>query len=234
MNQSNKEYIELLIQSGVHALLKETPNNLLESKEDIINKKINDKKLHEINNIEELTSLISKYETPLKKIAKKLVVYDGDILSKLMIIVETPEKNDDKNGKLYSGRSGQLLNKMLTAIKIERKNTYITSVVPWRPPENRTPTDKEILEFLPFLQKQIEIIKPSLIYLLGSTAAKAILSTPLSIEKLRGKWYEYRSINMNNSCEVIVSYDPYFLLHSPKHKKEAWADLQMLQKKNEN
>ena len=88
---------------------------------------------------------------------------------------------------------------------------------------------------MPFLQKQIEIIKPSYIYLLGSTAAKAILSTPLSLGKLRGKWHEYKSINMNTVVNVLVSYHPAFLLRSPNFKKEAWNDLQMLQKKlNEN
>ena len=81
---------------------------------------------------------------------------------------------------------------MLLAINVDRKDVYITNVVPWRPPQNRTPTDQEILEFLPFLQKQIEIIKPKFLYLLGTTAAKAILSTPLSLGKLRGKWHEYK------------------------------------------
>ena len=88
---------------------------------------------------------------------------------------------------------------MLSAIKLDRKEVYVTNVVPWRPPQNRTPTDEEILDFLPFLQRQIEIIKPTFIYLLGTTAAKAILSTPLSLGKLRGQWHEYKTINMKQS-----------------------------------
>ena len=83
----------------------------------------------------------------------------------------------------------------------------------------------KILEFLPFLQRQIEIIKPSFIYLLGQTATKAILSSPISLDKLRGKWYEYKSINLDKSVNVIASYHPDFLLSSPKYKKEAWNDL---------
>ena len=235
MNQSNKEYIELLIGSGVHTLLKETPNNFLETKDNTFHKKITKKDLHEINEIEELISLISIHENPLKKIAKKLLVYDGDLKSKLMIIGEAPGKAEGNQGKPFITRGDQLLGKMLAAIKIDRKKIYITNVIPWCIPEDRTTSDKEILEFLPFLQRQIEIIKPTFIFLLGSTAAKAILSTPLSLDKLRCKWHEYKSINMKTSSKVLVSYSPDFLLRSPNYKKEAWVDLQMLQKKiNEN
>ena len=128
------------------------------------------------------------------------------------------------------GRAGQLLNKMLLAINVDRKDAYVTNVIPWRPPQNRTPTDQEILEFLPFLQKQIEIIRPKFLFLLGTTAAKAILSTPLSLGKLRGKWCEYSTPNLESPINVLVSYHPAFLLRSPNFKREAWGDLQMLQK----
>jgi len=231
MNQSNKEYIRLLIDSGVHTLLKETPNNFLNFSEKLAknNISLDTYKLNEINNINQLISCISNYECLLKKNANKLVVFDGDISSKLMIIGEAPGKEEDEQGKPFVGRAGQLLNKMLEAINLKRQNVYITNVVPWRPPENRTPTDAEIIEFLPFLKKQIELIQPSYIYVLGATAAKAILSTQLSIGKLRGKWHEYKSINMDNPINVLVSYHPAFLLRSPNYKKEAWADLQMLE-----
>ena len=237
MNQSNKEYIRLLIDSGVHTFLKETPNNLLETQElkekSLIKKDI--KELGEINEIKELISLISNHQSTLQKTAKKLVLYDGDLQSNLMIIGEAPGQEEDEQGIPFVGRAGQLLNKMLSAIKLERKNVYITNVLPWRPPQNRTPTDQEILDFLPFLQKQIEIIKPKIIYLLGTTAAKAILSTPLSLGKLRGKWYKYKSVNLDTPINVLVSYHPAFLLRSPNYKKDAWSDLQMLEKKiNEN
>ena len=237
MFQSNKEYIDFLIQSGVHTFLKETPNNLLKTKElkekSLTKKDI--KELGEINEIKELIPLISNHQSKLQKTAKKLVLYDGDLQSNLMIIGEAPGQEEDEQGIPFVGRAGQLLNKMLSAIKLERKNVYITNVLPWRPPQNRTPTDQEILDFLPFLQKQIEIIKPKIIYLLGTTAAKAILSTPLSLGKLRGKWYEYKSVNLDTPINVLVSYHPAFLLRSPNYKKDAWSDLQMLEKKiNEN
>jgi len=234
MFQSNKEYIEFLMQSGVNAFLNETPNNLIKDKE--IHKEIKGiKKLNEIKHIEDLIPLIINYKSTLQNTAKNPVLFDGNTKSKLMIIGEAPDQEEDEQGLPFVGRAGKLLNKMLSAIQLDRKNVYITNAVPWRPPQNRTPTNEEILDFLPFLQRQIEIIKPKFIYLLGATAAKAILSTPLSLGKLRGQWYEYKSINLSTAIKVLVSYHPAFLLRSPNFKKEAWSDLQMLQKKlNEN
>ena len=166
----------------------------------------------------------------LKKTAKKTVIGDGNIKSKLMIIGEAPGKEEDIQGKPFVGLAGQLLNKMLNAINIKREDVYITNVVPWRPPNNRTPTSEEILQCLPYLQKHIEIIKPNFILLLGTTATKAVLSPPFAISKLRLKWHEYTSINLNKKIKTLVSYHPAFLLRSPQYKKEAWKDLQILQK----
>ena len=152
-----------------------------------------------------------------------------------MIIGEAAGKEEDEQVLPFVGSAGQLLNKMLSSIQLERKNIYITNTIPWMLPQNRAPTDREILEFLPFLQRQIEILKPKIIYLLGAAAVKAILSTPLNLSDLREKWHDYKSINMNTSVKVLVSHHPSTLLQSPKLKKEAWNDLQMLQKKlNEN
>ena len=120
---------------------------------------------------------------------------------------------------------------MLAAIKLNREEVYITNVINWRPPNNRTPTDEEILEFLPFLQRQIDIVEPDYIFLLGGVAAKAILSTPLALSKLRGQWHEYKSMHLNKIIYTIASYHPAFLLRSPQYKKASWEDLQMLQKK---
>ena len=237
MFQSNKEYNDFLIQSGVHTFLQETPNKLLETQENQSKspEKKDVKKFDEITGIDDLIPIITNHESALKNKAKKLVLYNGNVNSNLMIIGEAPGQEEDEQGIPFVGRAGQLLNKMLLAINVDRKDVYVTNVVPWRPPQNRTPTDQEILEFLPFLQKQIEIIKPKFLYLLGATAAKAILSTPLSLGKLRGKWHEYNTPNLGSPINVLVSYHPAFLLRSPNYKKEAWSDLQMLQKKlNEN
>ena len=237
MFQSNKKYINFLIQSGVHTFLKETPNKLLENQQNQskFKEKKDLKKLEEITAIEDLIPLISNHTSAIKNSAKRMVLYDGNVNSNIMIIGEAPGQEEDEQGIPFVGRAGQLLNKMLSAINLDRKDIYITNVVPWRPPQNRTPTDQEILEFLPFLQRQIEIIKPKILYILGTTAAKAILSTPQSLGKLRGKWYEYKTISLESTIDVLVSYHPAFLLRSPNYKKEAWSDLQMLQKKlNEN
>ena len=237
MFQSNKDYLEFLKQSGVHSFLQETPNNLFEDKQkqklDNTNKEV--KSIDEIAEIKDLIPLILNHNSPLSKTAKNIVLFDGNLQSKLMIIGEAPEKEDDEQGLPFVGRAGQLLNKMLSAIQLERKNIYITNTIPWILPQNRAPKDQEILEYLPFLQRQIEILKPKIIYLLGTTAVKAILSTPLNLSDLREKWHDYKSINMNTSVKVLVSHHPSTLLQSPKLKKEAWSDLQMLQKKlNEN
>ena len=233
MFQSNKEYIDFLIQSGVHTFLQETPNNLLKKKENnnktVENK--HNKNLHEINKISDLVSLIANHNSLRKKTANKFVLNEGNIKSKLMIIGDSPTEKEEEEGRPFAGEVGQLLNRMLSAIHLERENIYITNVIPWKHPKNENSTEEEILEFMPYLQRQIEIIKPSYIYLLGPTAVKTILSTPLHLDKLRGKWHQYKSINLDTPVEVLVSYHPSFLLKSPNYKKEAWIDLQMLQKK---
>ena len=189
-NQSNKLFLELLINSGVNFFTKNQANNLYDSK-NLENYNVeNNNNLGKIQSINDLKNFIeNSNDCLLKKTAKKTVIGDGNIKSKLMIIGEAPGKEEDIQGKPFVGLAGQLLNKMLSSIQLDRKEVYINNVVPWRPPQNRTPTDEEILEFLPFLQRQIEILKPKFIYLLGTTAAKAILATPLSLGKLRGNWY---------------------------------------------
>ena len=236
MNQSNKEYINLLVKSGVHTFQNDSPNNfynLPNKAADIKTIKIQ-KNLEKITNISELSLNINAFDNPLKQTANKLVVYDGNIKSKIMIIGEAPGRDEDEQGKPFVGKAGQLLDKMLSAIDLKREELYITNVIPWRPPNNRTPTENEILEFLPFLQKQIEIVLPKYIFLMGSTAAKAILATPLSLSKLRGKWYKYKTANIKESINVLVSYHPAYLLRSPQYKKEAWIDLKMFRKKINN
>ncbi|MBI04959.1 MAG: uracil-DNA glycosylase [Pelagibacteraceae bacterium] len=233
MNQSNKQYLEFLVHSGVEYFLQNKENNYYtqNKKADLRDTIVQNNDLNKINNVENLKKELDSLNHPLKKNTNKTVIFDGNLSADLMIIGEAPGREEDLKGLPFMGMAGQLLNKMLSAINLKREEVYITNVVPWRPPNNRTPTNEEILEFLPYLQKQIEIIKPKLIFLLGGTAAKAILSTSESLGKLRGKWYEYKSINLNSSTYVLVSYHPAFLLRSPNYKKEAWVDLQMLQKK---
>ena len=231
MNQSNKKNLEFIKNIGISYFLQNTPRKWYEdnSKSPLgINKIENNDKLIKINHI---VKKIKNFDTPLKKLAKNLVLYDGNLDAKVMFIGEAPGKEEDIKGVPFVGKAGQLLNKMLAAINLTRDEVYITNVVNWRPPDNRTPTDEEILEFLPFLQEQIDVVKPDIIFLLGSVAAKAILSTPLALGKIRGSWHNYQSLNLNKTIYTIASYHPAFLLRSPKFKKAAWEDLQMLQKK---
>jgi len=234
MNQSNKKNLEFIVNSGVNYFLQDSPRNWFENekKSELSNPNINtgDKKMK----IDDVIRDLKNHKSNLQKTAKNLVVYDGNLNAKVMLIGEAPGRDEDQQGVPFVGRAGQLLNKMLLAINLQREDVYITNVVNWRPPDNRTPNDEEILEFLPFLQRQIDIVKPKFIFLLGGVATKAILSTPLALGKLRGKWHEYKSLNLDESIPTIASYHPAFLLRSPQYKKHSWEDLQMLQEKLKN
>ena len=234
MNQSNKKNLEFIINSGVNYFLQDSPRNWFEHEKKLelsdVNKDTGDKKTQ----IDEVIKNLKNHKSSLQKTATNLVVYDGNLNAKVMLIGEAPGRDEDQQGIPFVGRAGQLLNKMLLAINLQREEVYITNVVNWRPPDNRTPNDDEILEFLPFLQRQIDIIKPKFIFLLGGVAAKAILSTPLALGKLRGKWHEYKSLNLKEGIPTIASYHPAFLLRSPQYKKYSWEDLKMLKEKFKN
>ena len=146
---------------------------------------------NKVVNLQNLREKISEIKNcKLKENASNLVFSDGNPNSKVMIIGEGPGANEDKEGFPFVGRAGQLLDKMLNAIGLNRDNVYITNVVNYRPPENRRPTEKEVERYLPYLKKHIEIIKPKIILLLGSTAMNTILKTADVISKVRGKWHE--------------------------------------------
>tara|TARA_B100000686_G_scaffold80003_1_gene86308 strand:- start:1136 stop:1840 length:705 start_codon:yes stop_codon:yes gene_type:complete len=165
----------------------------------------------------------------LKKSATNIVFADGNPRSSIMIIGEGPGANEDKEGKPFVGRAGKLLDKMLEAIRLNRKNVYISNVVNFRPPMNRRPTDEEINRYLPYLTKHIEIINPKILLLLGSTALNALIGNEVVISKARGKWVNKKIGDANP--EVIASFHPAFLMRQPDQKKHAWEDLKMIRKK---
>ena len=230
MNQSDKKNLEHMKSFGVNYFLTDSPKNWFETKVSSV-KSENNKNHDKEEKIKTIINSIKNYESPLRDSANNLVVYDGSLDATIMFIGEAPGKDEDQQGIPFVGRAGQLLNKMLSAIKLKREEVYITNVVNWRPPDNRTPTDEEILAYLPFLQQQIDVVNPNYIFLLGGVAAKAILSTTLPLGKLRGKWHEYHSLNLNKKILTIASYHPAFLLRSPQYKRASWEDLQMLEKK---
>ena len=193
----------------------------------------NQKKLVSADVNRELNNLRGKINAikncPLKDSAKKMVFSDGNPKSKIMIIGEGPGANEDKEGIPFVGRAGQLLDKMLEAINLDRDNVYITNVVNFRPPDNRKPTDTVIKRYLPLLKKHIEIIRPKIILLLGSTAMNAILKNEDVISKIRGKWFdiEINGVRLN----TIVSFHPAYLLRQPDQKRFSWQDLKMIRDK---
>ena len=165
----------------------------------------------------------------LKKSATNLVFADGNPRSKIMIIGEGPGANEDIEGLPFVGRAGQLLDKMLNSINLNRDNVYIINVVNYRPPENRRPTEEEIARYLPFLKKHIEIINPAIIILLGSTALNTIIGNEVVISKARGKWVK-KTIGQCDAF-IIASFHPAFLMRQPDQKKFAWIDLKMIRQK---
>ena len=182
------------------------------------------------SNLEELKKLIHDIKNcGLKKNAKNMVFSDGNPKSKIMLIGEAPGANEDEEGLPFVGRAGALLDKMLAAIGLDRKKVYISNIINYRPPDNRRPTDEEIKRYLPFITKHIEIINPSILVLLGSTAMNALIGNDVVISKMRGKWIEKKFGNCKTS--VIITFHPAFLMRQPAQKKMAWIDLKMIRDK---
>jgi len=177
-------------------------------------------------------SIMSLKNCDLKKQAKNIVFSDGNPKSKIMLVGEAPGANEDLEGLPFVGRAGILLDKMLSAINLDRKKVYISNIVNFRPPENRRPTEVEINRYLPFITKHIEIIKPKILVLLGSTAMNALIGNDAVISKMRGKWIEKKFGNFKTS--VIITFHPAFLMRQPAQKKMSWIDLKMIRDKKAN
>ena len=226
--------IQFWLNSGIHHFFQNQPQShyyINNKKEEDQNSKIPEK-ISDIQTLNELEQYIRNSNIcPLKKNATQTVFCDGNASSKIMLIGEAPGAEEDKYGKPFVGRAGQLLDKMLIAIKLNRQKVYISNVVPWRPPNNRQPTSEEILQCLPFIQRHIEIVNPSILILLGSTAAKALLTTNQGITRLRGTWHKYNSLGLEQPIPTRAIFHPAFLLRSPSFKKETWLDLIEVEKK---
>ena len=164
----------------------------------------------------------------LKKNASKIVFSDGNIQSPIMIVGEGPGQKEDELGKPFVGDAGNLLNKMLKAINIERDKVYITNVVNYRPPNNRKPEPNEINRYSEFLKEHISIIDPKILILMGSTAMEAILGSNKRISKERGQWKEV--IIKQKNYKTIVTFHPAYLLRKPDQKKFSWEDLKIIRK----
>ena len=180
--------------------------------------------------LQELKDSISKIKNcELKKGSANIVFSDGNPNSKIMIIGEGPGANEDLEGVPFIGRTGELLDKMLLSINLNRDNVYISNVVNYRPPENRNPTKEEITRYLPYLIQHIEVINPQILILLGSAALNAIIGSDKVISDVRGKWIEKKIGACSTSA--IVSFHPAFLMRQPDQKKKSWIDIKIIKKK---
>jgi DNA polymerase len=166
----------------------------------------------------------------LKHTATTTVFADGVADGRVMFIGEAPGRDEDRMGKPFVGRAGQLLDKMMASIDLDRKsNAYITNVINWRPPNNRDPSPEEAAMCLPFLRRHIELARPGLIILLGAVAARHVLGQSEGIMRLRGHWQEYRV--GDRMVPLMPTLHPAYLLRQPAHKKLAWRDLQAIRDK---
>ena len=225
INQNHSFDLELLKSIDYNYIFNNEPinrsknkiNNTEKSEEDKIIKLTNLKQ--EINSIE---------DCKLKNNAAKLVFGNGNIQSSIMIVGEGPGQKEDQLGKPFVGDAGDLLNKMLKAVKIQREKIYITNVVNYRPPNNRKPEQSEIYRYSEYLKKHISIIDPKILILMGSTAMEAILGNNKKISKERGLWKEV--IIKQNSYKTIVTFHPAYLLRKPDQKKFSWEDLKIIRK----
>lgn len=155
---------------------------------------------------------------------KNFVFGIGDEDADILLVGEAPGAEEDLKGEPFVGKAGQLLDKILAAINLDRNKVYIANVVKCRPPGNKTPTEEDYSDCLPYLKKQIELIKPKFILLLGAVALQALLGKNYKITQSRGKVLNYAGI------PVIPTYHPAYLLRNPEAKKEVWIDVQLLQK----
>ena len=178
----------------------------------------------------ELEAALERFDgCPLKETATRLCFADGNPDARLMLIGEAPGAEEDRQGKPFVGPSGQLLDRMLAAIGLDRSAVWITNVVFWRPPGNRPPTAGEIAVCQPFLERQIELLRPRRILFLGGAGARGLLELTEGVTKLRGRPYLYRPAQ-GEPIPAAVTFHPAYLLRQPLQKRFVWRDLLALRR----
>jgi uracil-DNA glycosylase family 4 len=176
----------------------------------------------------ELEALLAGFEScALKFSAKNLCFSDGNPLGRLMLVGEAPGADEDRVGKPFVGRAGQLLDRMLAAIGLDRGAVYIGNIVPWRPPGNRDPTPQEVAMCKPFLERQIELADPDILVCLGGASARELLGVKEGILRSRGRWFPYRT---RRDIRALATLHPAYLLRSPLQKRLAWRDFRALRR----
>ena len=179
-----------------------------------------------VDSVEALAALVAGFDgCPLKRTATNTVFIDGNPAAPVMIIGEAPGADEDRIGRPFVGRAGQLLDRMLAAIGLDRTGVLITNVIYWRPPGNRTPTAAEIAACLPFVFRLIALARPKVLVLSGGTAAGALLAQNQGITRLRGRWFDLAIPGLDQPVPTLPMFHPSFLLRTPERKREAWRDL---------
>ncbi len=182
--------------------------------------------------LEELRAALLDFDgCALKVTATNTVFADGVAGAPVMIVGEAPGADEDRAGKPFVGLSGQLLDRMLASIGLDRRrNVYISNVLPWRPPGNRNPTEGEMGACLAFIQRHIELAAPRVLVVVGGTSAKALLDRREGITRLRGRWFDWQGPSGGAVVPALATYHPAYLLRSPAQKASAWKDLLALKR----
>ena len=181
------------------------------------------------SSLEELREMLRRFEgCALRATATQLVFADGNPQSRVMFVGEAPGREEDIQGLAFVGRSGQLLDRMMASIGLDRKSAYIANIVPWRPPGNRTPTPQESAICVPFILRQIELANPDLLVCLGGPAAQTLLSIREGIVKSRGRWFRYQT--GTGEIRALATFHPAYLLRQPLQKRLAWRDFLAIKK----
>ena len=180
--------------------------------------------------LEELETILAAFEgCALKFSAKNLAFADGNPEGRVMLVGEAPGADEDRIGKPFMGRSGQLLDRMLATIGLDRSQVYVANIVPWRPPGNRTPTPQEIAICKPFIARQIELAAPEFLLCLGGPAAQNLLGLKDGILRTRGRWYTYKTED-GREIRALPTLHPAYLLRQPLQKRLGWRDFMSLRR----
>lgn len=180
--------------------------------------------------LEELEALLREFDgCALKFSAKNLAFADGNPEGRVMLVGEAPGADEDRIGKPFMGRSGQLLDRMLAAIGLDRSAVYVANIVPWRPPGNRTPTPQEVAICKPFIARQIELASPEFLLCLGGPAAQNLLGIKDGILRTRGRWLTYKTED-GREIRTLPTLHPAYLLRQPLQKRLGWRDFTALRR----
>ena len=174
--------------------------------------------------LEDLRAAMDAYDgCSLKHRATQLCFADGNPEAEIMLVGEAPGSEEDLQGKPFVGRAGQLLDRMLGAIGLDRTRVFVVNTVPWRPPGNREPSPEEMALCQPFLFRQIELVAPRLLVTLGNVPTKALFSTSVGITRMRGQWKELTL--GSHRVKALATLHPAYLLRQPASKQMAWRDM---------